>query len=145
ADIRRFSRQFNIADRVHFVRGGKLAALLNEARTAVTVNSTAGQQALWRNIPLRVFGACVYDKPELISRQPLADFFTNPQRPDPQAYRIFRDYLLATSQLPGSFYASKGRRQLLRHVCDRMLDAGGPYAPKHPQTEAVRQQLGVVR
>ncbi|MFT7146857.1 MAG: capsular polysaccharide export protein [Yoonia sp.] len=35
-----------IDERVHYLREGKLAQVLNEARSAVTVNSTAGQQAL---------------------------------------------------------------------------------------------------
>ncbi|HHI70847.1 MAG TPA: capsule biosynthesis protein CapA, partial [Rhodobacteraceae bacterium] len=37
---------YGVSDRVHYVRGGKLAQLLDHARSAVTVNSTAGQQAL---------------------------------------------------------------------------------------------------
>ena len=41
------------------VRGGKLAQLLNHARSVVTVNSTAAQQALWRGLPTRTFGAAV--------------------------------------------------------------------------------------
>ena len=89
--------------RVHFVRGGKLAPLLDAARSAVTVNSTAAQQALWRGLPLKCFGAAVYDKPEFVSDQPLAAFFRDPGRPDSAAYRKFRHYLLQTSQLPGSF------------------------------------------
>jgi capsular polysaccharide export protein len=68
----------NIADRVHFVRGGKLAPLLDSARSAVTVNSTAAQQALWRGLPLKCFGRAVYDKPEFVSAQPLAEFFARP-------------------------------------------------------------------
>ena len=143
-DIKRLARQHGIAKRVHFVRGGKLARLLDHARTATTVNSTAAQQALWRGIPLRAFGRAVYSKPELVSDQPLAAFYSNPTRPDQSAYRQFRDFLLATSQLPGSFYAQKGRRQVLRQVPDMMLAQHGPYAQTTPQSEALRQQLRVV-
>jgi len=45
-DVKRLARAFGVSDRVHFVRGGKLAQLLNDTRSAVTVNSTAGQQVL---------------------------------------------------------------------------------------------------
>ena len=61
-ELRRLARQYGVHDRVHFVRGGKLAQLLDEARSAVTVNSTAAQQVLWRGIPLKTFGNAVYDK-----------------------------------------------------------------------------------
>ena len=51
-DIAALAARYKIEDRVHFVPGGKLAQLLDHARSAVTVNSTAGQQALWRGLPL---------------------------------------------------------------------------------------------
>ncbi|MBL8562816.1 MAG: capsular biosynthesis protein, partial [Gemmobacter sp.] len=110
--IRHLAAQHGVADRVHFVRGGKLARLLNDARSAVTVNSTAGQQVLWRGLPLKTFGAAVYAKPEFVSTQSLPDFFRQPSRPDSRAYRDYRHYLLETSQVPGGFYSSRGRRAL---------------------------------
>jgi len=144
-ELNRLARLHEIPHRVHYVRGGKLAQLLNEARTAVTVNSTAGQQVLWRGIPLKLFGAAVYDKPEFISRQPLADFFARPNRPDSRAYRDYRRYLLETSQIPGGFYSRKGRRQLLRHAVDMMLAPHDPYDALRLGTAAPRQQLSLVR
>ena len=127
------------------MRGGKLARLLNDARSAVTVNSTAAQQVLWRGIPLKVFGRAVYDKPEFVSSQPLRDFFRGASRPDTRAYRDYRRYLLETSQVPGGFYSSRGRRQLLRLVVDMMLAAEDPYDALKSGTAAPRQQLQVVK
>lgn len=121
------ARDHGVTGRVHHVRGGKLAPLLDLARSAVTVNSTAGQQALWRGLPLKVFGRCVYDKPGFTSRQSLPAFFADPLRPDAAAYRVFRRYLLATSQLRGGFYSARGRRALLPEVVDRMLLDTDPY------------------
>lgn len=143
--IRRLARDQGIADRVHFVRGGKLAQLLNEARTAVTVNSTAGQQALWRGLPLRVFGTAVYAKPEFVSSQPLEDFFATPARPDTRAYRDYRHFLLETSQVVGGFYSSQGLRALLRQVVDLMLSPEDPYQALVSGKAAPRQQLRLVR
>jgi len=142
--VKEIAKKLGITDRVHYVRGGKLAQLLDEARTAVTVNSTAGQQALWRGVPLRIFGSAVYDKAEFISRQPLAEFFANPTRPNAQAYRDYRRFLLETSQLPGGFYSRHGRRQLLRQIVDLMLVKDSPYATFQQGTAAPRQQLRVV-
>ncbi len=144
-EIRRLAALHGITDRVHFVRGGKLAQLLNDARSAVTVNSTAGQQALWRGLPLRTFGAAVYAKPEFVSSQPLETFFAAPERPDTRAYRDYRHYLLETSQLVGGFYSSRGRRRLIRQVVDLMLSPEDPYQALSQGTAAPRQQLRVVR
>lgn len=143
--VRKLAKAYQIEDRVHYVRGGKLAQLLNDARTAVTVNSTAAQQVLWRGIPLKVFGDAVYAKPEFVSDQPLAQFFAAPSRPDNKAYKDYRRYLLETSQLPGGFYSARGRRQLLRQVVDMMLDPDDPYDALILGTATPRQQLRVVR
>lgn len=143
-DIRRIATEAGVASRVHFVSGGKLAQLLQGARSAVTVNSTAAQQVLWRGIPLKVFGQAVYAKPEFVSDQPLVEFFANSKRPDRRAYQDFRRYLLETSQVPGGFYSSRGRRQLLRQVVDMMLAQEDPYEALRSGTAAPRQQLRLV-
>ncbi|GAA6207157.1 capsular biosynthesis protein [Cognatishimia sp. WU-CL00825] len=143
--IRALAKQYGILKRVHFVRGGKLAQLLNEARTAVTVNSTAGQQVLWRGIPLKIFGKAVYDQPEFICNQSLSSFFKGAIRPDMMAYREYRRFLLETSQVTGGFYSRSGRRQLLRHVVDMMLSPEDPYDALASGTAAPRQQLRSVK
>ena len=143
-EIRRLAALHGVSARVHFVRGGKLAQVLNHARTAVTVNSTAGQQVLWRGLPLKVFGAAVYAKPEFVSTQALPDFFAQPTRPDSRAYRDYRHYLLETSQVPGGFYSTRGRRELLRQVVDMMLQPEDPYDALTSGNAAPRQQLRLV-
>lgn len=126
--IAQAARRHGVRGRVHFVRGGKLAVLLAQARSAVTVNSTAAQQALWHGIAVKALGRAVFDKPEFVSSQPLAAFFSAPDRPDSRAYRAYRHYLLETSQISGGFYSARGRRTLLRQVVDRMLAKADPYA-----------------
>ncbi|WP_323007965.1 capsular biosynthesis protein [Pseudorhodobacter sp.] len=143
-ELKRLASLHGVTGRVHFVRGGKLAALLNHARSAVTVNSTAAQQVLWRGLPLKVFGAAVYAKPEFVSSQPLNVFFSHPTRPDSRAYRDYRHYLLETSQVPGGFYSSRGRRELLRQVVDMMLLPDDPYDALAKGSAAPRQQLSIV-
>ena len=142
--LKSICEKYGVTDRVHYVRGGKLARLLNAARSAITVNSTAGQQVLWRGIPLKIFGRAIYDKPEFVSELPLSEFFDAPKRPDTQAYRDFRQYLLETSQVPGGFYSRKGRQQLLRLVVDMILDPSDPYDALRAGTAAPRQQLRIV-
>lgn len=142
--IRALAERYDLKGRVHFLRGGKLAELLADTRTAVTVNSTAGQQALYRGIPLRSFGKAVYNKPEFVSSQPLAEFFAGAIRPDRQAYGDYRRYLLETSQVAGGFYSARARRQLLRQIVDMMLAPEDPYEALKSGTAAPRQQLRIV-
>ncbi|MEM9011656.1 MAG: capsule biosynthesis protein CapA [Pseudomonadota bacterium] len=125
--LRRLAARAGISDRVDFIDGGKLGPLLDGARSAVTVNSTAAQQALWRGLPVSAHGRAVYQKPEFVSPQPLAAFFRAPERPDSAAYRAYRRYLLGTSQVRGGFYTRQDRQTLLRRAVDMMLDPLDPY------------------
>ena len=143
--ISRLAKERGVSARVHYVRGGKLAQILDHARTAATVNSTAAQQVLHRGIPLKVFGKAVYAKPEFVSDLSIEKFFTRPARPDNHAFKDYRRYLLETSQVPGGFYSARGRRQLMRQVVDMMLDKRDPYDALRSGKAPPRQQLRVVK
>ena len=141
-DILDKAAALGISARVHHVPGGKLAPLLGHARSVVTVNSTAAQQALWRGLPVKSMGRAVFDKPQLVSQQDLAEFFRHPDRPAPHLYRRYRDYLLETSQIPGGFYAAKSRAPALRLVVDMMLSPLDPYDALANGQAETRQQPG---
>lgn len=144
AAIRSEADRLGIADRVHVVNGGKLAALLGQARSVVTVNSTAAQQALWRGLPVKALGRAVYSKPGLVSPQTLGAFFRAPKAPDMDAYRTYRNYLLQTSQIPGGFYARRSRAHALRVVSDLILLDDDPYEMLANGETCLRQQMGDV-
>ena len=126
--IRKSAANNGVAQRVDFIQGGKLGKLLDSATGAITINSTAAQQALWRGLPVRAIGNSVFKKDQLVSRQPLAQFFAAPTPPDRAAYLDYRRFLLQTSQVPGGFYTSRGRASLSRRVIDMMLSEYGPYS-----------------
>lgn len=143
--IRRLTKAHGLEGRVHYLSGGKLAWLLTAAKSAVTVNSTSGEQALWHGIPLKAFGRAVYRRRGFTSEQPLADFFANPTAPDHDDYFTYRAFLLATSQIPGGFYALKSRRTLLRKLPDLMLAERDRYSLLlDPLTATDRQHLRIV-
>ncbi len=136
------ARRLNITERVHFVRGGKLAGLLSQARSVITVNSTSAQQALWRGLPVKALGQAVYSKPGLVSTQPLSEFLVSPLRPDRLAYEEYRNFLIESSQVPGGFYAMRSRAHALRLVTDMMLGPDDPYAALAKGFGPFRQQIG---
>ncbi len=135
------AQALKIENRVHFVRGGKLAQLLNQARAAVTVNSTSAQQALWRGLPVKAMGRAVYDKPGIVSDQSLAEFLADPMPPHAWAYRRYRDFLLESSQVPGGFYSQRSRAHALRIVADMMLAPEDPYEALLAGRGKYRQQM----
>lgn len=138
---RKLAQQYGVPGRVHYVRGGKLAELLDYARSVVTINSTAAQQALWRGLPVKALGTGVFCKPEFTSEQSLDEFMANPQKPDLLAYRDYRQFLLMTSQITGGFYSRKGRARLVRQVVDMVLSDQDPYDRLIRTNAAPVQQL----
>lgn len=141
--IRNAAARYGISRRVQMIRGGKLGEMLDRAQTAVTVNSTAGQQVLWRGLPLKAFGRSVYSQAEFVSYQPISEFFANPRKPDHDAYLLYRQFLLETSQFPGGFYTKGGRAQILRTVVDVLLENRDPYDAMGIRSAARRPQLAV--
>jgi len=121
-----------LTGRVHYIMGGQLGHVLDRARSAVTVNSTAAQQALWRGLPVLALGQAVFAKPNLVSNQSLPAFFARPEMPDRGAYADFRQFLLETSQLSGGYYTAAGRAELVRQLVDRMLSPHDPYTNMVP-------------
>ena len=131
--VQSLAKAGGLKGRVWFLPGGRLGPLLDRATTAITINSTAAQQALWRGLPVKAFGQAVFAKPEFVSDQPLRSFFADGTRPDLRLYRMFRHYLLRSSQILGSFYSSGGRREAIRRLVDLMLDDHDAYDRLHSE------------
>lgn len=141
--IKALAAERGLAARVHFLIGAKLAPLLDAATSAITVNSTAAHQALWRGLPVKTLGPAIHAKPEFSSTQSLKAFFAAPDTPDREAYMTFRRYLLATCQIPGGFYAAAARQRLLRRAVDLVLAPDDPYSALTP-ADASTQHLRLV-
>ncbi|MGI9393263.1 MAG: capsule biosynthesis protein [Boseongicola sp.] len=142
--IKSLAGEHGLSGRVDLITGGKLAKLLDDAESAVTVNSTAAEQALWRGLPLKAFGRAIYDRTEFVSDQNLVDFFASPKAPDSLAYQDYRRFLLQTSQIPGGFYSHRGRKRLIRKLPDLMLSEAGPYEYLQSPPAAATQHLRAV-
>ena len=126
--LRRLGAKFDIKRRIHYLHGGKLAHVLDPTLSVVTVNSTAGQQALWRGIPVKTLGKAIYNQNKFVSEQSLDAFFADPKAPNLPAYRAFRNFLLLTSQIPGGFYSKAGRQQAIARLAKKMFHPLDPYS-----------------
>lgn len=98
--------QHGVADRVRYIHDQHLPTLLNHARGVVLINSTVGLSALHHNAPLKVCGDALYDMPGLTFQGGLDAFWQQAQdhSTNRELYKRFRSYLIAHTQLNGSFY-----------------------------------------
>ncbi|WP_172329816.1 capsule biosynthesis protein CapA [Mangrovicoccus sp. HB161399] len=125
--VRQIADRHGLQDRAAALPGGRLAPLLDGARAALTVTSTAGQQALWRGLPLFAFGRTVYSHPELLPCSDLAAFLADPRPPAPGAHARFSAFLLRSSQIAGSYYTAPGRRMAIAALVPRIAAERSAY------------------
>mgnify|MGYP002400026056 CR=1 FL=1 len=98
-----------LADRVDFIDGGDLRALLGGAMGCIVVNSTVGLHALQVGCPVKCLGIATYDIPGVTHQGPLEGFWSTPNRPDPADVACLVRFLAATIQVRGDFYSPQGR------------------------------------
>jgi len=97
-----------VPDRVIYVEGGDLEAMLGKSISVVTVNSTVGLIALARGRAVKTLGDAVYDMPELTFQPSLDQFWTEATPPDAALFDCFRRVVAARTQVNGGFFSKTG-------------------------------------
>ncbi len=103
--ISELSNQLGISERVMTVHDLHLPSCLKNAIGTVTINSTVGLSSLYHHTPTITLGDAIYDIDGLTSQGvSLDDFWKNYKIPNDLLFHKFRNYLIETTQLNGSFY-----------------------------------------
>lgn len=104
--IQKLAAEHDIAMRVRYIHDQHLPSLLDHARGVVVVNSTVGLSALHHNAPTKTCGTALYDMPGLTYQGSLDEFWLAAPmfKQNRTLYEGFRAYLLANTQINGSFY-----------------------------------------
>lgn len=110
-----------VKNRVIFIDGGNLPQLLDASLGVITVNSTAGLQAIHHKAPVLVLGRCFYDIQGLVNKVDIKTFLQNPQRSDDKLYKHFRNYVMRKTQINGGFYNQPGINLAVAGVVKKLL------------------------
>lgn len=104
--ITQLADKVSLRRRILYIHDQHLPSLLEHARGVVVINSTVGLSALHHHAPTMVCGTAIYDMPGLTYQGTLDQFWVDAPKAKPQQdlYERFRNYLIATTQLNGSFY-----------------------------------------
>lgn len=104
--IRQLARELGIAERVMSIHDQHLPTLLEHARGVVVINSTVGLSSVHHGTPVKVCGKAIYDMQGMTFQGALDAFWQAAENEsiDRDLYEYFRSYLMAYTQLNGSFY-----------------------------------------
>ncbi|ARQ02299.1 capsule biosynthesis protein [Pseudorhodoplanes sinuspersici] len=117
-----------VGERVFYIDGGDLDALLAKAAGCVTVNSTSGLAALQVGCPLKVTGNAIFDVPGLTFQGSLDDFWANAQRPDRDLVADYIRLLAGALHIRGGYYTQDALDTAVPATVDR-LEKGLPSLP----------------
>jgi capsular polysaccharide export protein len=106
--IRSCERRFEIRGRVEYLEEGDLMALVANARSVVTVNSTVGMIALEQGKPTHTLSDPIYNLPGLTCQLTLDAFWRSGVPPDRDFFGRFRRCVMHATQINGGFYCSTG-------------------------------------
>jgi len=122
--VRMLAGRYGISDRVDYIDGGDLQALIGSARGVVTLNSTVGLTALGLGCPLICLGTAIFDRPGLTFPGGLHQFWSSATKPDKGLFADFRRRLLRQSMINGDYYTPTGIRLAVANAIARFEAVG---------------------
>lgn len=91
-------------NRIFYIHDVPLPVFLRHGKGMVTLNSTSGISGLLHNMPVKTLGRANYDFEGLTDQQPLNSFWCNPQPPNKNVFKGYRQYHLHKTHINGNFY-----------------------------------------
>jgi capsular polysaccharide export protein len=110
-----------VAGRVRFLDGGGLAPMLERACGVVTINSSAGLEAILAGIPVKTLAPALYDVAGLTHQGALETFWNAPHTPDAVLAGQFVRALAGSVLVRGTIYSRDGLDAAVRNVADAIL------------------------
>lgn len=136
----------SVADRIDFIDGGDLFALLTKAAGCIVVNSTVGLHALQQGCPVTCLGVATWDIPGLTHQGPLAGFWAAPHRPDPADVASLVRFMAAAIHVRGDFFSPDGRASAVAGMAS-LIESGAaadyPGQERIPPRAAKARQQGI--
>ena len=120
--VPRLAQAAGIAERVDYADGGGLDDLMDGAAGMVTVNSSAGLEALRAGVPVKALCPAIFDVRGMTDDQPLDDFWHSPMPPDPTLVAAFVTALAGTVQARGTIHSRAGLEEAVATMSARILE-----------------------
>jgi capsular polysaccharide export protein len=130
------ARRAGIEDRVVYLKGNNLEALLRGSAGVVTINSTVGYLALSFGLPVKALGSAIYDLPEITFQGILDAFWRSASPPNPETFDAFRRVVANRTQVNGGFYSASAVRLAVSGTVERIERLSPKCVPETAPSEA---------
>lgn len=136
---KKLARRHDVVERVACSEFSRLEGLLPLMAGLVTVNSTAGFEALLAGRPVVTLAPAHFNLSGLTHQDGLASFWTKPAKPDPALASAYQRALALTTHVRGSLTDGDGVAMAARQMADRLisqtLNAPGGYVSPPPRLQ----------
>ncbi len=117
----RIAARHDVARRVAFIDDANFNSLSRTSLGVVVNNSTAGLTAMGQSIPVKVLGQSIFNIEGLADQKPLDAFWQTPVPPELALFERFRAFVIAHTQVAGSFHAPRHIRPTASRLADVMI------------------------
>ncbi|GGK58276.1 capsule biosynthesis protein [Amphritea balenae] len=114
--------KLGIYDRIIYIDGGSLDLATAASQGMVTVNSTAGIEALQHYIPVKTLAPALYSMPKLTHQGDLSSFWHSPEQPQHRYVDALIKLLLNATQVKGALYGDSAIEHGSRNICLRIVE-----------------------
>ncbi|MBI0434720.1 capsule biosynthesis protein [Roseomonas sp. KE0001] len=116
----RIARQYGLQERMHYLGGGNLGAIVEQVQGVVTVNSTVGLRAIIDHTPTFALGEAIYRIPGLVFSGPLDRFWTEAKPPEIPLREGFLRCIAHSLHIRGVYYNRPGLDVAVRGAVHRL-------------------------
>ena len=128
----RIAARHDVSRRVVFIDDANFNGLSKTSLGVVVNNSTAGLTAMGLSIPVKVLGQSIFNIEGLADQKPLDAFWQTPVPPDLALFERFRAFVIAHTQVAGSFHAPRHIRPTARRLADVMIYGRSAVSQSRP-------------
>lgn len=116
----KIARAAGLPERMHYLGGGNLGAIVEQVQGTVTVNSTVGLRSIIDHTPTFALGEAIYRIPGLVFSGPLDRFWTEATPPDPALREGFLRCIAHQLHIRGVYYNRPGLDVAVRAAVHRL-------------------------
>ncbi|GJE55520.1 hypothetical protein EKPJFOCH_2011 [Methylobacterium thuringiense] len=125
---RQSAKRHGVNDRIDFIDGGDLQALIDGSRGVVLVNSTVGMLSLERGRPTLATGSAIYNMPGLTHQGGIDSFWHAPTPPDLDLMADFRRVVIHRTQINGGYFSKPAIERAVAGAVPRLESVLPPVA-----------------